>query len=374
MKLFIVGGFIRDTILGIKSKDIDLMIVGATPEELESKGFTKTVGADFPVFLDKFGNEIALARIERKTGLGHTEFETVFDPSVTVEEDLMRRDLTCNSLAQEIDVSFFDDGEIHKIGEIIDPFNGRADLERGLLRHVSPAFAEDPLRVLRVARFAARFGFIIAPETVKLMRHIVSCGELKHLSKERVWAEVSRAIMESQPQNFFRVLNDCDAMVSLFGGSAVAFDNTNHRLMRMADSGLNERQRWMGLLFDVGLSIADSFVKATKMPNEIGSAIMFAVDFENTDKQDPESLMNFLNKWNQWRDQQRLTEVVELMGVVGSKRSPNLDTLRLAVADGGLINFNALSDEQRETLVGPEIGLAIANKRQEVIERWVTAA
>ncbi len=197
----------RDTLLGFTPKEHDWVVVGATPEQLESQGY-KQVGKDFPVFLHpKTHEEYALARTERKTAPGYHGFAIHAAPDVTLEEDLLRRDLTVNAIAQTAD------------GQLIDPFNGQQDLADKLLRHVSPAFSEDPIRILRVARFAARFahlGFDIAPETRKLMRDMVTAGEVDTLVAERVWTETKRALDEKTPARFFEVLRECGALAILF--------------------------------------------------------------------------------------------------------------------------------------------------------------
>lgn len=373
MKLFIVGGFIRDNILGVKSKDIDLMVVGATFEELEAKGLTKTVGADFPVFLDKFGNEVALARTERKVGVGHTEFETKFDPNVTVEEDLVRRDLTCNSMAQEIEISFLDDQAIHEIGEIIDPFGGQRDLEAGLLRQVSEAFSEDPLRVLRVARFAARLGFLIAPETIKLMGEINASGELRDLTKERVWSELSRAMMERQPQNFFRVLEDVGALKSLFGKEAAFFERSHQRLMIMANSMMNEKQRWMGLFMDINTtSMINTFIQEVKMPSEIAKAIRFSVDLVAVDKNSVEDLVSFMNRWKlHATNLSPLLDAIEVFNEIHTALAGTMEGLTIAVEQAGAIGFSDLTQNEQDNLVGPAISDAINVLRQKPFRRWI---
>jgi tRNA nucleotidyltransferase (CCA-adding enzyme) len=200
MKIYRVGGSVRDELLGRPVADRDYVVVGATPEAMRALGF-RHVGRDFPVFLHpQTHDEYALARTERKSGRGHRGFVFHAAPEVTLEEDLARRDLTINAMARDED------------GRLVDPFGGARDLEQGVLRHVGPAFAEDPLRVLRVARFAARFGFSVAPETLVLMRAIAAGGELATLSAERVWQELSRALMERRPSRFIAVLRDCGAL------------------------------------------------------------------------------------------------------------------------------------------------------------------
>jgi tRNA nucleotidyltransferase (CCA-adding enzyme) len=203
VKIYRVGGSVRDELIGRPDADRDWVVVGATPEWLIASGF-KPVGRDFPVFLHpETREEYALARTERKHGRGYRGFEFFASPDVTLEDDLKRRDLTVNAMARAED------------GTLIDPFGGAADLRAGILRHVSPAFAEDPLRVLRVARFAARFGFKVAPETAALMRNIAAGGELALLSPERVWQELSRGLMEPAPSRLLKVLRDCGALAQL---------------------------------------------------------------------------------------------------------------------------------------------------------------
>ena len=204
MKIYSVGGSVRDELLARPVADRDYVVVGATPDEMLAQGF-RPVGRDFPVFLHpKTGEEYALARTERKSGRGYHGFTFHAAPEVTLEEDLRRRDLTINAMARDAD------------GRLVDPYGGAADLAAGILRHVSAAFAEDPLRVLRTARFAARFGFSVAGETEALMRDIAAEGELSTLTPERLWQELSRALMESQPSRFFAVLRRCGALEQIF--------------------------------------------------------------------------------------------------------------------------------------------------------------
>ncbi len=206
MKTYLVGGAIRDERLGRPVKDRDWVVVGATPEQMIAAGF-KPVGKDFPVFLHpETHEEYALARTERKSGRGYHGFVFNTDVDVTLEQDLARRDLTINAIARDAD------------GQYIDPFGGLDDLEQGILRHVSGAFAEDPLRVLRVARFAARYhhiGFSVADETLALMSHCVEAGELDHLVAERVWQEIDAALNENDPQLFLQVLRACGALETI---------------------------------------------------------------------------------------------------------------------------------------------------------------
>jgi tRNA nucleotidyltransferase (CCA-adding enzyme) len=199
-KVYCVGGAVRDRLLGLPVQDRDWVVVGCTPEDMVAQGF-QPVGRDFPVFLHpQTHEEYALARTERKTARGYQGFAVYAAPDVTLEQDLLRRDFTINAIAQDTD------------GRLIDPHNGVADLRAGILRHVSPAFSEDPVRILRAARFAARFGFTIAPETLQLMRDMVSSGEVDALVAERVWQELTRGLMEKKPSRFFETLRSCGAL------------------------------------------------------------------------------------------------------------------------------------------------------------------
>ena len=207
MKIYLVGGAVRDKLLGLPVKDRDYVVVGATPKQMTAQGF-KPVGADFPVFLHpQTKEEYALARTERKSGRGYKGFTVYAAPDVTLEDDLTRRDLTINAMAED------------ETGKLVDPFHGADDLKRGILRHVSPAFGEDPVRILRVARFAARYadrGFRVADETAALMRGMVENGEVDHLVAERVWQELEGALGAKVPSRFFEVLRECGALKRLF--------------------------------------------------------------------------------------------------------------------------------------------------------------
>lgn len=204
MQIYIVGGAVRDELLGLPVQDRDYVVVGATPEEMVRLGY-QPVGKDFPVFLHpKTHEEYALARTERKTARGYKGFQVQASPDVTLEEDLLRRDLTVNAMAKDDQ------------GNLIDPFGGLADLKARIFRHVSPAFAEDPVRILRIARFSARFGdFQVAPETIALMRQMVENGEVDALVPERVWQELSRGLMEKRPSHMFETLRSCGALAKI---------------------------------------------------------------------------------------------------------------------------------------------------------------
>ena len=253
---FKVGGAVRDHLLGYPSAETDWVVVGATPDELLSQGYSQ-VGRDFPVFLHpKTKEEYSLARTERKSGQGYHGFVVHADPSVTLEEDLARRDLTINAMAQDADDT------------IIDPYGGRADLAAKILRHVSEHFVEDPLRVLRVARFAARYahlGFSIAPETLELMRTIAVSEELAHLSTERVWMESERALAERHPGTYFEVLKDCHALEQWLPELVVT--SGVDRLKHSAGHTHSSRCRWASLLSELPANRAIDCSNRIKAPN-----------------------------------------------------------------------------------------------------------
>src|SRR5688572_23904379 len=207
MEVYLVGGAVRDRLLGLPVRERDWVVVGARPADLQAQGYLP-VGREFPVFLHPVTHEeYALARVERKVAPGYRGFTTEFSPDVTLEDDLRRRDLTINAMAEA------------PTGEVIDPYGGRRDLDARVLRHVSEAFVEDPVRILRVARFAARYadrGFSVAQETRELMARMVASGEVDALVAERVWKETERALAEPRPEVFFEVLRDCGALARIF--------------------------------------------------------------------------------------------------------------------------------------------------------------
>ena len=264
-RVFRVGGSVRDELLGRPDADRDFVVVGATPELMIASGY-RPVGRDFPVFLHPDTHEeYALARTERKHGRGYRGFEFFASPEVTLEEDLVRRDLTINAMARGDD------------GILVDPFGGAADLAAGILRHVSAAFAEDPLRVLRVARFAARFGFSIAPETAALMRVIVDSGELATLSPERIWQELAKGLSEAHPSRLLVTLRECGALAALLPEVDALYavsqstrdravtnagDNVARALDWGAAHGLGLAARYATLAHDLGIAVRPLRVEA----------------------------------------------------------------------------------------------------------------
>ena len=262
MQIFTVGGAVRDELLGLPVQDRDYVVVGASPGDMLARGF-KPVGKDFPVFLHpKTHEEYALARTERKAGQGYKGFAFHAAPDVGLEEDLARRDLTINAIARADD------------GSLTDPFNGIADIRARVLRHVGPAFVEDPVRILRVARFAARFAeFTIAPETLELMRRMVDGGEVDHLVAERVWQELAKGLMEGKPSRMIAVLRECGALARLIPELACLFgvpqradyhpeiDTGIHVMMALDDSARRGHAlpvRFAVLLHDLGKGLTSA--------------------------------------------------------------------------------------------------------------------
>lgn len=341
MKIYLVGGAVRDSLLNISFTDRDWVVVGVTPEDMLSLGYEQ-VGADFPVFLHpKSKEEYALARTERKSGLGYQGFECQFSPDVTLEEDLLRRDLTINAMAQD------------ENGELVDPYGGQADLANKVLRHVSPAFSEDPLRVLRVARFAARFqplGFTIAPETMSLMQQMVEDGELEHLVAERVWTETRRALMEKSPTTYFQVLRDCGALKVWFKELDALFgvpqrpeyhpeiDCGIHALMSLEAAHKAQGSlavRWAALVHDLGKALTPADVlprhighekrglaplkalhKRLKTPNDCAELAAFSSEFHTHVHRAMElkgsTIIRLFNRLDVWRKPERFEEFLQV--------------------------------------------------------------
>jgi len=298
-KTYVVGGAVRDALLGFPVKDKDYVVVGATPDDMRAAGFTP-VGKDFPVFLHPHTHEeYALARTERKIAPGYTGFTFHAAPNVTLEQDLLRRDLTINAIAQDVD------------GTLIDPYGGQKDIDARIFRHLSPAFAEDPVRILRIARFAARFvEFTVAPETLMLMQQMVSSGEVDALVPERVWQEIARGLMEARPSRMFEVLRQCGALARIFpeldalsgvpqpAGYHLEIDTFVH-VMMVIDLAASEHVslpvRFAALMHDLGKAatpsahwphhiaheahsekLADQVCRRLKLPNEVRELSLLA--------------------------------------------------------------------------------------------------
>ncbi|MDH1538211.1 multifunctional CCA addition/repair protein [Pseudomonas chengduensis] len=339
MQIYKVGGAVRDRLLGRPISEVDWVVVGASAEQMLELGY-RPVGADFPVFLHpQTGEEYALARTERKSGRGYGGFTFHASPDVTLEQDLIRRDLTVNAMAEDDQ------------GNLIDPYNGQQDLEARILRHVSPAFAEDPLRVLRVARFAARYaplGFSVAPETLMLMRQLAESGELAHLTAERSWKEISRALMEPRPDVFVQVLRDCGALAALlpevddlFGvpqpqAHHPEIDTGEHVLSVLRQCAEHDQPlnvRWASLLHDVGkgltpedqwprhiaheqkgLRLIQAINERCKAPRDCAELAMLVGEFHTHGHRAlelrPSTLLELLQRFDVFRRPQRFAEFV----------------------------------------------------------------
>ena len=326
MQVYLVGGAVRDALLNRKVVERDYVVVGATPEEMLSQGFTQ-VGKDFPVFLHpKTQEEYALARTERKSGKGYTGFVCDASSSVTLEEDLLRRDLTVNAIAQD------------NYGKLTDPYGGKKDLENRLLRHVSEAFSEDPLRVFRVARFATRYaylGFTIATETMALMQSMAQSGELSTLSAERVWQETKRSLLEKTPHVFFTVLNQAHGLNDWFTelesnlDTALATLKTavdlekakNESFVKdtgsetpLPDSSNSETARlitrFTALLSHLGEEDAKHLCSRLKVQNQVSEIVILACKFKDfllTMQNSPADLLALFNGCDAWRREERFT-------------------------------------------------------------------
>jgi len=307
MKIYCVGGAVRDELLGLPVKDRDYVVVGATPEAMVKQGY-KPVGRDFPVFLHPGTHEeYALARTERKTARGYHGFEFHAAPEVTLEQDLSRRDLTINAIARDAD------------GRIIDPHGGTADLKDGVLRHVGPAFSEDPVRILRVARFAARFGFRIAPETLKLMREMAANGEADALVPERVWQEVARGLMEAKPSRMFEVLRECGALARVMPEVDALWQDADaaREAMRVLDAaagaGATLPARFAALARALDPLAVEALAGRLKVPADCRDLALLAARHANTmldtAELDPQSVLELFNAVDAWRRPERFAEL-----------------------------------------------------------------
>ena len=307
MKIYCVGGAVRDELLGLPVKDRDYVVVGATPEEMTRQGY-RPVGRDFPVFLHpETHEEYALARTERKTARGYHGFEFHAAPDVTLEQDLARRDLTINAIARDMD------------GKLIDPHDGAADLKAGVLRHVSSAFKEDPVRILRVARFAARFGFRIAPETQKLMRQMVENGEADALVSERVWQELARGLMEKRPSRMFEVLRECGALARIAPELDALWDDAETAASAMgaldgvAQAGTTLPARFATLTRFLEPLAVESVATRLKLPSDCRDLALLAARHANAMADAAEleapALLELFNAVDLWRRPERLSEL-----------------------------------------------------------------
>lgn len=331
MQIYLVGGAVRDRLLGLEVKDRDWVVVGATPQQMLDRGF-KQVGSDFPVFLHPdSGEEYALARTERKSGKGYTGFEFFTSPEVTLEEDLCRRDLTINAIAEDSE------------GNLIDPYGGQQDLKSRTLRHVSPAFSEDPLRVLRVARFAARFislGFEVAPETLALMTRLSTGDELGYLTPERVWQELERALATDSPLTFIVLLQSVGACEKLLPELCALGDSASAAVSeRLAEFGGGAEQQFALLLTLATLNIsgeeAAERIKALcirlKSPNRFRDLALqlrrWHYALAHFDKVAAEDRLQLIKQLDLLRRPERLTQLYPCVAALHPEQSPTDDAL-----------------------------------------------
>jgi tRNA nucleotidyltransferase (CCA-adding enzyme) len=379
MKVYLVGGAVRDELLELPSGERDWVVVGATPAELEAQGY-RAVGKDFPVFLHPdSGEEYALARLERKTGPGYRGFVTEHSPAVTLEEDLQRRDLTVNAIARAPD------------GTLIDPYGGRDDLAAHVLRHVSPAFTEDPVRVLRVARFAARFAdlhFHVAPETLALMQQMVRAGELAALVPERVWRELSRALASSRPEVFFQTLRDCGALAVVLPEIATLLDDPAasgaQALAALQAAAIQESSlpvRWAALVAGLPAPMQQSLHARLKVPAEFSELAALTARLQLALEAaggaagvaaSPEAQVTLLEAADAWRRPERFAQWLAVLAARAPVAGvPHVDVLMLT---GTLLRAHELTaavrlaDEILSGLHGRAIGDALRQRRIQVLE------
>jgi tRNA nucleotidyltransferase (CCA-adding enzyme) len=341
MKIYSVGGAVRDELLGLPVKDRDYVVVGATPEEMVERGY-KPVGKEFPVFLHpRTHEEYALARTERKTARGYHGFEFHAAPDVTLEQDLARRDLTINAIAKDAE------------GRIIDPYHGADDLKAGMLRHVSPAFVEDPVRILRVARFAARFGFRIAAETLELMRKMADNGEADALVPERVWQEVSRGLMEAKPSRMFEALRECRALARVMPEVDALWDDagTAQAAMRALDAAaqagatlparLGALTRWLDPL------AVEALANRIKLPADCRDLALLATRHANTvldgAELEAEAVLELFNAVDAWRRPERFGELMTAALAAEPDAGPARARLERALKAAAAVNAGEIA-------------------------------
>ena len=383
MKAWKVGGAVRDALLGRPDSDVDWVVTGTTPEAMGDAGYLP-VGRDFPVFLHPVTRqEYALARTERKTAPGYHGFVFHADAGVTLEEDLQRRDLTINAMAQD------------ETGTVIDPYGGQRDLQARLLRHVSPAFAEDPVRILRVARFAARFvDFQVAPETQALMRSMVNVGEVDALVAERVWQELSRGLMEAQPSRMFDVLHDCGALARLMPEIAADWPSGEPEATRWRQA-IDLSAQWrlpLPVRFAVmthRLSVSErtanteatatalsSLCERWRIPTDCREVAELVgrecLALRLAAVMDAEQRVQLLDRCDAWRRPERFELLLQACECIARADSPSADgsqatsfaRWRLARARAAAVDTSAVAARAAaQGLRGPQIGLAVHHAR-----------
>ena len=366
MKIYAVGGAIRDTLMGLPVHDVDYVVVGSSAEEMVAKGF-RPVGKDFPVFLHpETQAEYALARTERKTGKGYKGFHFYADPSVTLEQDLERRDLTINAMAQELGP----DGK--QFGPIIDPYNGQEDLAAKVFRHVSDAFAEDPLRLLRIARFAARFPeFIVAEETLIALKAIVQSGELNALSAERIWQELARGLVATKPMHLFQVLLNTGAASTILPATLTAkLAEESYRealITHFALVGNSLEERCAITLMDLPAKEIRSWADCVRMPIEVRDFSEIFSDLRALINQclnhpyQAVDVLAWFNRADVWRKPDRGQAILNLAENLRLHVSPLMKAMRNAQAINTAEIIAGVAAEDRSN--GERIGGAFESAR-----------
>jgi tRNA nucleotidyltransferase (CCA-adding enzyme) len=361
MKVYLVGGAVRDQLLGLPVKEKDWVVVGASVQEMLQQGF-RQVGKDFPVFLHaKTNEEYALARRERKISRGYTGFDFDASPQVSLEDDLLRRDLTINAMAQAPD------------GVLIDPFHGKADLDKKMLRHVSPAFVEDPVRILRVARFAARYarlGFTVAAETILLMKTMVASGEVDALVAERVWKEFEKALSEDSPEQFIAVLAESGALAILFPGLHSEGQGVAALVQATSDS-TDKEVRFSALLHDLSLPAIKDFCQRYKISSMFKElALLVAENYQVyllVKKLSAEELLNLLQACDAFRREGRFEKFLiscRAIAVMRNQEDEQTSWLLRVYAVAKKIDISAFVNSG---VVGHEIAKFVRIKRLEAI-------
>jgi tRNA nucleotidyltransferase (CCA-adding enzyme) len=356
MKTYLVGGAVRDQLLNYPVKERDWVVVGATPEQMLELGY-RQVGRDFPVFLHPDSKEeYALARTERKSGRGHTGFICNADPSVTLEEDLSRRDLTVNAIAQTGD------------GELIDPYGGQADLEQRILRHVSPAFVEDPLRVLRVARFCARFahlGFSVDPATLSLMCTIADSGELQLLPRERIWTELERSLGENSPVAFFTTLQACGALNVLMP-ELETIDTALPRLKAASEAGVEAAQLFAVLLAELSAQACEELCHRLNAPRRFRELALLTSGFGKLYREalslSPDPLLVLLEQTDSQRRRERFDQFLTSCELAWPGTGNSKAFLQRAAQTCGEVDIKKLASAD---ISGQELGLRIREERRQ---------
>lgn len=354
MKIYLVGGAVRDQLMGRPVKEKDWVVIGATPDEMLAKGF-RPVGKDFPVFLHPQTNEeYALARTERKSGKGYKGFVCYAAPDVSLEDDLKRRDLTINAMAQTME------------GQIIDPYGGRADLKNKIMRHVSPAFVEDPLRVLRVARFAARYSdFAVHPETMQLMHDMAQSGELSELVPERVWVEMVKALSEAFAWRFFEVLQDCGALIKVLPEVVWHAATENHfkQVVKLTEDVVI---RFAILMFNTDKQIT-SFCERLRVSanfQDLAELLiaMYTV-YQDINIFAAEKLLDLLEKTDAFRKTERFKKFLVCCAVLDNSEEAKEKIKRLQLAFDVAAKVRFTPNEQEKKLTGLEIARWMHEKR-----------